>query len=537
MRHLPRHTTPEQKIDLQASYQDGSIQWTQHPEWEDGKAHNLNGTNSATYLYRTIYVDEVLSTTLSFGSDDGIKVWLNGAPILANKVSRAVAPDQEQVFVTLEPGENRLLVKIVNGEGQSGFYFKIGSAGLPEDLAAIINTSPAARSAADADRLRDYFATHYPLPALKEAQAKEAAVKKKLDKVRSRRPRVMIMSDAQPRETHVLLRGNYEMPGEQVVAATPAAIAPLTSGPQDRLTLAKWLMSEENPLTARVQVNRYWQLFFGKGLVKTSENFGLQSDQPTHPELLDWLAVEFRERGWDVKHMHRLIVTSGTYRQSSRVTPELLERDPENLLYARGPRYRLSSLILRDVALSASGLLDLRIGGKPVYPYQPTDIWDGLSITKERDFTYPISTGNDLFRRSLYTFWRRTVAPGNMFDASVRNVCKVRPSLTCTPLHALTTLNDVTWVEAGRALAEQVLKHPNLDSDARLTDAFQRVCARKPSAEELIPLRRMLDRSLAEFREDPQAAVEYLSHGASPRDPNTGCCRARCVCHCLFGDL
>ena len=214
----------------------------------------------------------------------------------------------------------------------------------------------------------------------------------------------------------------------------------------------------EHPLTARVQVNRMWQHFFGAGIVKTSEDFGVQSEYPVHGELLDWLAVEFRERGWSMKAMHRLIVTSATYRQSSRVTPEHRARDLENRLYSRASRFRMPSLILRDWALAASGLLDLRIGGRPVYPYQPDAIWEALAITKERDFTYPASTGKDLYRRSLYTFWRRTVGPANMFDASNRQTCRVRSGTTSTPLHALTTLNDPTWVEAARALAERSMK-------------------------------------------------------------------------------
>jgi hypothetical protein len=212
------------------------------------------------------------------------------------------------------------------------------------------------------------------------------------------------------------------------------------------------------------------------------------------------------------------MVTSATYRQSSRVSAALRQRDPENRLYGRGARFRLPSLLLRDVALAASGLLDPRIGGKPVYPYQPQGIWDGLAITKERDFTYPQSKGADLFRRSLYTFWRRTVAPANMFDASVRNTCKVRLAITSTPLHALTTLNDVTWVEAGRALAEHVMKEAGHDPNARLAEAFRRVCGRRPAPEEVRILRRSFDRALASFRADPASADTYLHAGESPRD-------------------
>ncbi|HVK06778.1 MAG TPA: DUF1553 domain-containing protein, partial [Armatimonadaceae bacterium] len=254
----------------------------------------------------------------------------------------------------------------------------------------------------------------------------------------------------------------------------------------------------------------------------------------------DWLAVEFRSggRGWDVKRLHRLLVTSATYRQSAKASPALLAKDPENRLLARAARFRLPSPLLRDVALASSGLLDPRMGGKPVYPYQPLTIWDGLSITKERDFTYPQSKGRDLFRRSLYTFWRRTVAPANMFDASPRQTCTVRRGVTSTPLHALTTLNDPTWVEAGRALAERVLKaKPAASDEARLAEAFRRVCARRPAPEETTVLRRTLARARAAYRADPAGAKALLSVGESPRDPNldpTEHAAYATVCHAIY---
>jgi hypothetical protein len=276
-------------------------------------------------------------------------------------------------------------------------------------------------------------------------------------------------------------------------------------------------MSPEQPLTARVQANRIWQHFFGAGIVKTAEDFGVQSEYPIHGPLLDWLAVEFREYGWSMKDMHRLIVTSATYRQSSRVTPELKARDIENRLYARASRFRLPSLLLRDWSLAAAGIIDTRIGGQPVYPYQPDDIWEALAITKERDFTYPASSGADLYRRSLYTFWRRTVGPANMFDASSRQACRVRLATTSTPLHALTTLNDPTWVEAARLLAEQSLRAaPDLDS--RLSYAFRRAACRAATDKDLTALRRAYDKQLAIYRSDPAAAQSLLAVGAAPRD-------------------
>ncbi len=510
---------PERKIDLTRTYANGKLKWAAHPEWEDGKVHDLPGNIAATYLYRTIEADRPMTIKLSFGSDDAIKVWLNGSPVLANKLIRVAAPDQELATVDLRAGKNDLLVKIVNGGGGYAFYFRVVEKGLPEDVAGILKAAPTARTAAAARRLREYFLTSHPPAELRAVLQRIAALERRLKDLRETLPRVMVMSDARPRQTHLLERGNYLMPRAAVEPGTPASLPGTTRPwPKNRLGLAAWLVSADNPLTARVQVNRAWQLFFGVGLVKTSENLGTQGEPPTHPALLDWLAVEFRASGWDVKRLHRLIVTSATYRQTSRVSPAQRERDPENVLLGRAARFRLSSLILRDVALASSGLLDPRIGGRPVYPYQPMDIWDGLAITKERDFTYPQSQGADLFRRSLYTFWRRTVVPGNMFDASSRQACRVRPSITSTPLHALTTLNDVTWVEAGRALAQRVMKEAGPDPDARLAEAFRRVCARRPAPDELAILRRSFDRALAAFRANPATARAYLQAGSSPRD-------------------
>lgn len=333
-------------------------------------------------------------------------------------------------------------------------------------------------------------------------------------------PRVMIMSDSQPRDTHILDRGAYLTPKDKVTFATPAFLPPMPEEyPKNRLGLAQWLMSPNHPLTSRVQVNRIWQHYFGQGIVKTAEDFGVQGEYPVHLPLLDWLACEFRDGGWNMKAINRLIVTSATYRQGSRVTPELLAADTENRLYARSARYRMPAMILRDWALAASGLLDPRLGGKPVYPYQPDGIWESLAITKERDFTYPTSSGSDLYRRSLYTFWRRTVSPANMFDASNRQACRVRQSLTSTPLHALTTLNDPTWVEAARVLAEKSL-HANSDSQAAIAIAFKRVLARSPKEEEQKLLQAAFEKQLKHFQEAPTAAQEILAVGSAPRDSN-----------------
>jgi mono/diheme cytochrome c family protein len=362
--------------------------------------------------------------------------------------------------------------------------------------------------------LNDYFGSKVE-PELAKTLAKAQAA---ADAFKDDLPKVMVMADDKPRETNILDRGEYLKKKEKVTFDTPAALPPMPKdAPKNRLGLAQWLLMPENPLTARVAVNRIWQTIFGAGLVRTSEDFGVQSETPEHQALLDWLAVEFRESGWNMKAMVELIVTSKTYRQSSKVTPEMLKADPENRLYGRFPRIRLPAFFLRDLSLSASGLIDDRVGGKPVYPYQPEGIWDSLAITKERDFTYPASHGKDLYRRSIYTFWRRTVGPANMFDASSRQACKVKPSITNTPLHALTTLNDKTWTEASRVLAEKAMLAEK-DTDARLAFAFRRILARSPKEAELVVLRKVLDAQREHYRKDADAAKKLLAVGESPRD-------------------
>jgi len=266
-----------------------------------------------------------------------------------------------------------------------------------------------------------------------------------------------------------------------------------------------------------VQVNRQWQQFFGKGIVRTSEDLGVQSDRPTHQELLDWLSVEFRESGWKLKAFQKLILASKTYRQSSLVTAEQLQKDPENKLLSHAPRLRLPSMVLRDVALSTSGLLNGKVGGVPVYPYLPDSPWESLAITKERDFTYPASHGADLYRRSLYTFWRRTIVPVNMFDSSARQTCRVRTAVTSSPLHALTMLNDPTWVEAARALAQRVSKEQPSD-EARLARAFLLVLGRNPEGKEPALLSRMLANQRKVYAADAKAADALLAIGESKRD-------------------
>jgi hypothetical protein len=351
-----------------------------------------------------------------------------------------------------------------------------------------------------------------PIYPLKQEISKARAAE---DGVQATIPLVMVMNDDKPRETRILLRGNYETPGDRVEAGVPSFLPPLASGVKaDRLALAKWLVAPEQPLMSRVVVNRIWQLFFGRGLVKTADDFGLQGALPSHPELLDWLAVEFRESGWDVKHMVKLILTSRTYQQSAVLTPALLAKDPENVLLARGPRFRLDSRFLRDQALALSGLLVDKRGGFPVMPYQPPGVWEDISFDKNRYFQ---GSGEDLHRRSLYTFWRRSVAPTNFFDAPSRQVCALTPSRTNTPLQALTTLNDVTYVEAARVWAQQLAPLP--DDTARLRQLVLSATAREPDSREISTLHNILTEAREHFAGSTEDAAKLVATGEAPPDP------------------
>ncbi len=327
----------------------------------------------------------------------------------------------------------------------------------------------------------------------------------------------MVMQERpQPRDTFVLLRGAYDKPGEKVTAGVPAQLMPLPPGaPPNRLALARWLTDPAHPLTARVAVNRAWQFFFGAGLVRTAEDFGVQGEPATHPELLDWLTTEYVRLGWNTKALHRLLVTSATYRQTSRVPPTLLTRDPENRLLARGARFRLPSAVLRDQALAVSGLLVDKLGGPPVRPYQPAGVWEDATFGK---ITYQQDHGENLYRRSLYVFWRRIVAPTIFFDTASRQQCSVRQARTNTPLHALTLLNDTTYVEAARALAQKVLTTGGPTPESRLTAAFRLAAARRPSAAEQRVLLARLQRLRAQYGADPEGARKLLRVGESPRD-------------------
>lgn len=366
-----------------------------------------------------------------------------------------------------------------------------------------------------------YRTTVSTAPELKQTRDELANLQSQQEAVKKQIPVVMIMQEmAKPRDAFLLKRGQYDMPGDKVTAGVPACLNPFpANAPTNRLGLAQWMVDPANPLTARVAVNRYWQVFFGTGIVKTLENFGSQAEWPSHPELLDWLATEFVRTGWNVKAMQKLIVTSATYRQSSKVTPALLLQDPENRLLAHAPRLRLPAEIIRDQALAFSGLLVDKPGGPPVKPYQPPGLWEeiayGPGVNK-----YEQDHGDALYRRSLYTFWRRTIAPPSMttFDAPSREICTVNRSRTSTPLQALALLNDTIYVETDRKLAERMMAVPGTPA-ARLDYAFRLATARHPSPREMQILSKGFTRYLAHFQADKEGALKLLSIGESPHNP------------------
>jgi len=391
---------------------------------------------------------------------------------------------------------------------------RVSLALVKEPVSQILKIPAAERTAYQRLKVKRYFLTFH-------APGKYRAAVTNLNVLQDARksfyrslPTSMVMRERKEQKpTFVLMRGEYDKPGEQVTAGIPASLGAMPESlPINRLGLARWLVDPANPLTARVIVNRYWQMYFGYGLVKTTEDFGSQGDSPTHPELLDWLATEFVRSGWDVKQLQKLIVTSATYRQSSHMPDTLQKMDPENRLLARASRLRLSAEAIRDQALFTSGLLQTKIGGPSVKPYQPSGVWKEIASQE-----YQPGTGNDLFRRSMYTFWKRTVPPPAMstFDAPSRETCIVKRSRTNTPLQALALLNDVTYVEAARKLAERMINLQEKQPGKRIHYAMRIVLAREPQNAELEIFLKGYARYLTRFQADPQAAKELLSVGDS----------------------
>jgi hypothetical protein len=490
--------------------------WHLEPGLADGEVFELPADLGAVYLTRTVRAATDRGARLSLGSDDALRVWLDGVEVLSRNVARGAAPDQESLELDLTPGEHRLVLKIVNTGGRSGVYFRVAEErvlGLtPPTLAALSIPAPERGPQARAE-LRTFFRRRS-APWWEANEARRSAIRQELETLRGSAPVVMVMDQlAQRRTTRLLERGGYDQPRHEVQPGVPAFLPPLPEGaPRNRLTLARWLVSGEHPLTARVTVNRVWQRLFGRGLVATPEDFGRQGEAPSHPELLDHLARRFVESGWDLKALHRDILLSSTYRQSSRVQPWHLEEDPSNARLTRQSRHRLPSWMLRDQALALSGLLVGDLGGSPVRPYQPEGVWAEATFGTIR---YNPDSGDALYRRSLYVFWRRIVGPTVFFDGAKRQTCEVRPSRASSPLHALTTLNETAYVEAARKLGERALAAAD-GTRAQLAWAFRAATARAPKPEELAILEGRHAEALEWYDAHPGDADALLAVGASP---------------------
>ncbi len=489
------------------------------------------------------------------GKASGIRVFFNGKPI-------EVETQKDSLSGSIKNDADLFIGSKATGRAYSGniddlrLYDcaltaeQIDQLALRHPIQTTLSGISGKRSKEESERLREYFLTEIAPDAIKRQYLELKDLKKQKADVDKSILNVMVMMElGKPRDTFILARGDYRNKGEKVSAGVPAVLPPLPgSDKTNRLALAKWLVNADHPLTARVAVNRYWQMLFGYGLVKTAEDFGVQGERPTHPELLDWLAVTFRDgmrkdeggikkeqssassdihhsslsiQPWDVKALLKLVVTSATYRQSSKATPHLIEKDPENRLLARGPRHRLQAELVRDNALAISGLLDDRIGGKSVKPYHPAGLWEEMAFGDGfSEQAYVQSTGKDLYRRSMYTFWKRTVPPAQMsaFDAPDREKCTARRATTNTPLQALVLMNDPTYVEASRKLAERSLMEGGKDVNSKIAYAFRWATARKPTMAETKVLRELLTQQLTRYRADQKAAADFLKIGTLPPD-------------------
>ena len=396
---------------------------------------------------------------------------------------------------------------------------------LPDNIQKLLDVEREKRNEQQVTELTRYFLQHVHPDAqakLSEPIKQQASLKQQLTDLENAIPATLVMEDRKdPRQAFILERGEYTLKRDPVSSAVPEWLAPaVPEAPANRLGLAQWLVQPQHPLTARVTVNRYWQQLFGIGLVRTSEDFGVQGEQPSHPELLDWLATDFVASGWDVKRCLKQMMMSATYQQSSRVARDKHVVDPENRLLARGPRFRLDAEVIRDQALAVSGLLIDTIGGKSVKPYQPAGLWKPVGFGGSNTSVFVQDKGDKLFRRSMYTFWKRTVLPPTMatFDAPNRETCAVRRARTNTPLQALVLMNDVQFVEAARKFAERVMTNGGTSVEERVTFAFRSILTRKPSAAEVHSVVSLFNDYHSEVVANPEPASQLLSAGESPRN-------------------
>jgi hypothetical protein len=490
------------------------IAWKQRDEFVDGKIYRFTPSdNVAFYLQRTMTTTNATKLTLRFGSDDGIRVWVNGQEKLNHKIGRDVFADQEQITVELKPGVNRLLLKISQGGATTGFFFDSNGPGVPANIIKILLLANDQRSSQETQTLAEYFrATYEDLQPLREAIATQELALKQLN---ATIPNTLMTKVAAPRMTRILHRGNWQDDsGEEVQPAVPEFMQPLDVDGRraNRLDLADWMIDTNNPLTARVFVNRLWKILFGNGLAQPLDDIGSQGSRPTHIEVLDWLAIEFMESGWDVKHVVKLLVASATYQQSSNGSVALLARDPYNHLLARQSQFRLDAEMVRDNALAVSGLLTRDIGGVSVKPYQPVGYWKHMNFPKRK---WTPSSGDNAYRRGLYTHWQRMFLHPSLlaFDAPSREECTVERPRSNTPQQALVLLNDPTYVEAARVFALRIINEGGTDLEQRLNWAFETALSRRAAKQESNVLLDVYAKHLVMFQADTESAKSLVAVG------------------------
>jgi hypothetical protein len=476
-----------------------------------------NKENSAAYVRGVLTSSKAREVVARVSSDDGIKIWLNGKVVHNNKVLRGVGPE-DLVKLHLNAGDNALLIKVSNSGGGDALLLKLNDAvqeRMEKMLKLWTDGKPEDRNVADLASLYLEVGPDSPtaLEYRKESKERgdfEAAI-----------PMTLIAREmAAPRPANVLKRGEYNLKAELVSRGIPSTLGTLPKGaPQNRLGLAQWFISDKNPLVARVFVNRLWQQHFGTGLVKTAEDFGSQGEYPINLPLLDYLAVEFRQKGWSVKRMHREIVTSATFRQSASASKAKMDKDPENRYLARGPRFRLDAEAIRDATLAVSGLLNREMGGRGFKPYQPDGLWEAIAFSDSTTARYVRDKGPSIYKRSLYMFVKRTSPHPVMlsFDAPMRESCVVRRGRTNTPLQALVTLNEPMFVESSRVLAEKLIGGFKTDRE-RIDRLYQLSLSRKPSEKEMAILLKAIGRYRDKYHHDFTSALALVEIGDSPRD-------------------
>lgn len=488
---------------------DQQVKWS-HIDIKEGQslAVGENVANSATYLRSKLQSPRDQKLTFNFGSDDGIQIWLNGKLIHNNQVLRGLTLDQDKIELSLKQGENDLLVKISNGGSGAAFSYSIGDMRTKTIRAAyqlsLVNSG--------IDTIKD---TYLRYGSDSKASTQYQADVAKLEALKAAIPYTYIAQEREERRpTHILIRGEYDQPGKLVKPGTPDIVLPAEKEMTNRLGLARWLTNEDNPLFARVFVNRVWQQHFGVGITRTSEDFGSQGEFPTNLQLLDYLAISFANNGYSTKALNKQIVMSAAFRQESKISATKRAVDPDNRLISRGPRFRFDAEVIRDTALSVSGLLSPKSSGKGVNSYQPPGLWEAVSYPISDTAKYVRGNGDDLYTRSLYIFWKRTSPPATMsiFDAPTREACTVRRSTTNTPMQALASMNSTQFVEAARALAIRMMQAKSSKID-RLVYGFRLVTGRHPSPEELTILSNYLDTQLQNYGANLPAAEKLLAVG------------------------